>query len=319
MGTSRGAVCRERSIDMMTMSTLSWRKRTRLAAAASLSLGLVLGGLPAEAQTQPTQQKTPTQPQKAPAQQPKAPAQQQTQPKAPVLTPEQKAAQEKANKEAEQSAWVKLCEKAKVKKGDKIEELDICLTHHERIDGTSGQVIVSAALREVQGAEKKHLMIMVPLGVALPAGMQIKIDDDKEAMKLQYTICHPGGCTAEIEATPELVKKLKKGKQMIVAAMNITAKPFFLPVPLDGFERTITGAPVDPKLYAEARGNAMKEIMERQKALYEAAVKEAQARQEQQQKQTAAPADKAACEKAGKGWKWNDKGGKDGKGACVKA
>jgi invasion protein IalB len=306
---------------MMNMSTLLRRKKVRLLAATALGLGLVCAGMPAGAQTQTTpQQKAPATPPKAPAQQtpPKAPAQQ-TPPKTPAqaqtkqLTPEQKAAQEKANKEAEQSAWVKLCEKAKVKKGEKVDELEICLTHHERIDGTTGQVIVSAALREVQGAEKKHLMVMVPLGVALPAGLQIKIDDDKEPMKLNYTICHPGGCTAEIEATPELINKLKKGKQMIVAAMNITAKPFFLPVPLDGFERTIAGAPVDPKLYAEARGNAMKEIVERQKALYEAAVKEAQAKQ-----QSAAPPDKASCEKAGKAWKWEDKGGKDGKGACVK-
>lgn len=306
---------------MMNMSTLLWRKKARLAAAAALGFGLVCATMPAEAQTQTTpQQKTPT----APA--PKAPAQP-TQPKAPPakeLTPEQKASQEKANKEAEQSAWVKLCEKAKVKKGEKVEDVEICLTHHERIDGTSGQVIVSAALREVQGAEKKHLMVMVPLGVALPAGLQIKIDDEKEPLKLNYTICHPGGCTAEMEATPEIVAKLKKGKQMIVAAMNITAKPFFLPVPLDGFERTIAGSPVDPKLYAEARGKAMQEIMERQKALYEAAVKEAQAKQQQATPnaptQTAtAPADKAACEKAGKAWKWDEKGGKDGKGACVKA
>lgn len=292
---------------MKTMSTLLWRKKARIAAAVALSVGLVGLGLPASAQTQPAPQpKAPATPPKAPPTPPKAPAKE--------LTPEQKAAQEKSNKEAEQSAWVKLCEKAKVKKGEKVEDIDICLTHHERIDGTSGQVIVSAALREVQGAEKKHLMIMVPLGVALPAGLQIKVDDDKEAMKLNYTICHPGGCTAEMEATPELIEKLKKGKQMIVAAMNITAKPFFLPVPLDGFERTIAGAPVDPKLYAEARGKAMQEIMERQKAAYELAVKEAQAKQ-----QAAAPADKASCEKAGKAWKWDDKGGKDGKGACVKA
>jgi invasion protein IalB len=166
--------------------------------------------------------------------------------------------------EAPQSAWVKLCEKATLKKADKEEKLDICLTHHERLDGNTGMVIVSAALREVQGNPKKHLMIMVPLGVALPAGLQIKIDEDKEPTKLVYTICHPGGCTAEVEATDDMVGKLKKGKQMMVAAMNVAAKPIFLPVPLNGFEPTLAGKPVDPEVYGKARASLMQQIEQRQ-------------------------------------------------------
>lgn len=166
--------------------------------------------------------------------------------------------------DANQSAWVKLCEKATLKKNDKEEKLDICLTHHERLDGNTGMVIVSAALREVQGNPKKHLMVMVPLGVALPAGLQIKIDEDKEPTKLVYTICHPGGCTAEVEASDEIVAKLKKGKQMMVAAMNVAAKPIFLPVPLTGFEPTLAGKPVDPEVYGKARAQLMQSIEQRQ-------------------------------------------------------
>ena len=166
--------------------------------------------------------------------------------------------------DANQSAWVKLCEKAKLKKNDKEETLDICLTHHERLDGNTGMVIVSAALREVQGNPKKHLMVMVPLGVALPAGLQIKIDEDKEPTKLVYTICHPGGCTAEVEASDDIVNKLKKGKQMMVAAMNVAAKPIFLPVPLNGFEPTLAGKPVDPEVYGKARAQLMQQIEQRQ-------------------------------------------------------
>src|SRR6185436_8167482 len=57
---------------------------------------------------------------------------------------------------AGQSAWVKLCEKAnavtKNKEGkEEKKEINICLTHHERLDGNSGMVLVSAALRQVEG------------------------------------------------------------------------------------------------------------------------------------------------------------------------
>jgi len=63
-----------------------------------------------------------------------------------------------------QSAWVKLCEKAtatqKTKDGrDEKKDLNICLTHHERLDGDSGMVLVSAAVRQVEGQDKQAFMV----------------------------------------------------------------------------------------------------------------------------------------------------------------
>ena len=51
-------------------------------------------------------------------------------------------------------------------------ELNICLTHHERLDGNTGMVLVSAAVRQVEGQDKQHFMVMVPLGMMLQAGMR---------------------------------------------------------------------------------------------------------------------------------------------------
>jgi invasion protein IalB len=221
-----------------------------LSAGSAVALGVAVLGFSIAAEAQQPQQKPAAQ---APAKGSAAPA-----------APAGKSAAAPAAVDPGQSAWVKLCEQATLKKGDKDEKLDICLTHHERLDGNTGMVIVSAALREVQGNPKKHLMVMVPLGVALPVGLQIKIDEDKEPTKLNYTICHPGGCTAEVEATDGIVDKLKKGKQMMVAAMNVAGQPIFLPVPLNGFEPTLAGKPVDPKIYGEARGALMKQIEQRQ-------------------------------------------------------
>ena len=78
---------------------------------------------------------------------------------------------------APQSAWVKLCEKAtatqKTKDGkDEKKDLNICLTHHERLDGNSGMVLVSAAVRQVEGQDKQAFMVMVPLGMMLQPGMR---------------------------------------------------------------------------------------------------------------------------------------------------
>lgn len=188
------------------------------------------------------------------------------------------------------SAWVKLCEKApfthKDKDGKDVkEEKNICLTHHERLDGNTGMVMVSAAIREVEGADKKSMMVMVPLGMALPPGLRAavytkeqwaqaakneKIDEKTlKPVSLKYSLCHAAGCTAEVEATAEILEQMKTGGGIMVIAMNAGAQPIGFPVPLDGFTEAFTGKPVDNKEYAKARGQLMAQIRERQQAALE--------------------------------------------------
>ncbi len=190
----------------------------------------------------------------------------------------------------QQSAWVKLCEKTPlVKKGadgkDVKEEKEICLTHHERLDGNTGMVLVSAAIREVEGADKKHLMVMVPLGMAIPPGLRAAVYtkdqwakasknekvDDKELkpVDLKYSLCHASGCTAEIEADAAVIDQMRAGGGLMVVAMNAGAQPIGFPVPLDGFTESFAGKPIDNKIYKEQRGKLMAQIRDRQKQAFE--------------------------------------------------
>lgn len=237
---------------------------------SALAAALAIVGTPVLAQDKPAA---------APAAAPAKPA-------AGAAAPAAGAAAAAANK----SAWVKLCEKTPlVKKGadgkDLKEEKDICLTHHERLDGNSGMVLVSAAIREVEGQDKKHLMIMVPLGMALPPGLRAAVYtkdqwakiaknekvDDKELkpVDLKYSLCHASGCTAEIEADAAIVDQMKVGGGLMVVAMNAAAQPIGFPVPLDGFTEAFAGKPIDNAEYKKARGQLMAQIRDRQKAAIE--------------------------------------------------
>ncbi|HEX5008079.1 MAG TPA: invasion associated locus B family protein [Hyphomonadaceae bacterium] len=212
--------------------------------------------------------------------------------KAPAAAPAAKAPAAKGAAAAggNKSAWVKLCEKApfntKDKDGKEVKnEKNICLTHHERLDGNTGMVMVSAAIREIEGVDKKSMMVMVPLGMALPPGLRAavytkeqwaqaakneKIDEKTlKPLTLKYSLCHAAGCTAEVEATAELIESMKKGGGIMVIAMNAGAQPIGFPVPLDGFTEAFTGKPVDNKEYAKARGQLMAQIRERQQAALE--------------------------------------------------
>lgn len=217
------------------------------------------------------------------------------------------AAAPAAAAQAEPVMWVKLCEKAPVLTKDKDgkemrAERGICLTHHERLDGNTGMVLVSAAIRQVEAQEKQHLMVMVPLGMALQPGLRAtlynkelwekaqrneKVDDAKlSPIKLNFSLCHPAGCTAEIELTKEIMDQLRSNAGMMIFAINANGQVIAFPVPLSGFAKALDGAPADNAEYSKQRRVLMEQIAQNQKAAYEAWQK----KQQEQQKAGAAPA-----------------------------
>jgi invasion protein IalB len=163
-----------------------------------------------------------------------------------------------------QSAWVKVCEKATFKTYGKEDKKDVCLTHHERLDANTGMVLVSAAIRTIEGQPAPALVVMLPAGLALIPGIQVKIDDDKDVLKFPFTLCTAAGCTGEIEAKPEFIAKLRAGKELTVAAMNIAGTALGFPVPLNGIGPALDGAPLDSAKYTEARKGLMDIIKKRQ-------------------------------------------------------
>ena len=234
----------------------------------------------------------------------------QTQPAAPKKAPEKApaaAAPKKDGGGAPQSAWVKLCEAgqtvSKDKDGkEKKQDLKICMTMHERLDGNSGMTVVSAAVRQVEGQDKFYFMIMVPTEVVLKPGMRAtfipadlwekavkgeQVDEKRlKEFRLDYTICHPGGCNAEIEASPELISSLKSSGGFMVTFLHIAGQRAVIPVALGGFDAALSGAPVDNKAYTDARRQLMTQIAQRQRQIFE----EQKKQYEEQQKKGGAPA-----------------------------
>ena len=210
----------------------------------------------------------------------------------------------------EQNAWVKLCEKTPVgtmyKDGKEVpREVSLCVTQTETLDGNTGMAIVTAAVRQMEGEDKQYFMVMVPLNMELQAGMRAalypkdlwarvlkdeKVDESKlKGIALEYTLCHGRGCTAQVEATPELIKDLKAYGGMLVFTVKVHGEPAGFAVPLAGFEQAYNGSPVDAKKYAEERRIMMQQIALRQRAQAE--------QQKKQQQQKAAPAPAAPAPK----------------------
>ena len=160
----------------------------------------------------------------------------------------------------EDSAWVKLCLKNEQTGGKQV-----CLVNHEGLEPNTGMVLVAAAVRSIEGDDKQHLLVRLPTAYSLvmPAGVQIKIDEG-EPIQLQYAVCFPTSCQVQMELSKELFDKMRKGKQMTVAAMNMQQKAMAFPVPLTGFSKTFDGPPVDNAQYEAARKAMMEKFRQRQ-------------------------------------------------------
>ena len=160
----------------------------------------------------------------------------------------------------EESAWVKLC-----LKNEQTGNKQICLVNHEGLEPNTGMVLVAAAVRSVEGEDKQSLLVRLPTAYSLvmPAGVQIKIDDG-EPISLQYAVCFPTSCQVQMDLTKEMFDKMRKGKQMVVAAMNMQQKTMAFPVPLTGFSNVFDGPPVDNAKYEEARRALMEKFRQRQ-------------------------------------------------------
>ena len=177
-----------------------------------------------------------------------------------------------------EDAWVKLCMKS-----EQTQNKEICLTNHEGLEPNTGMVLIAAAVRKVEGEDKQQLLVRVPTAYALviPAGVQLKIDDG-QPIQLQYTICFPTSCQVQLELSKEMFESMRKGKQMVVAAMNIQQKTMGFPVPLTGFAKSYDGPPVDSAKYEESRRQLMEMFRKRQAELA-AKAQEAQQKKEAQQ------------------------------------
>jgi invasion protein IalB len=83
---------------------------------------------------------------------------------------------------------------------------------------------------------KSRLMrIIAPLGVLLPNGLGLKIDD-AEIGRAGFVKCLPSGCVAEVTMDDKLIDLLKNGKSATYIIHQVPDEGIGLPLTLGGFK-----------------------------------------------------------------------------------
>ena len=83
-------------------------------------------------------------------------------------------------------------------------------------------------------AKSRLLRVVAPLGVLLPSGLGLKIDD-KEVGRAGFVRCLTTGCVAEVTMEDTLINQLKSGKQATFIVFQTAEEGIGIPVSLEGF------------------------------------------------------------------------------------
>ena len=128
--------------------------------------------------------------------------------------------------------WFKACSKQ--------QDVDICNVQNIVTAG-SGQLITGVSLIDLRGkVNRKVFQVTVPSGRLVQPGIGLQVDGGK-AQKLDYVICFPDRCVAEVPLTDQLVTSFKKGQQITLTSINFQNQPNPIKIALSGFSDAFDG------------------------------------------------------------------------------
>lgn len=156
---------------------------------------------------------------------------------------------------SEESAWVKVCNvNPQTKK-------NMCLVTQE-LRTETGQFLASVAIREIEGEDRKTLLIAVPPGMLIQPGLRVQVDGGKQE-QAKYGICFPNACYAELVINADFIAGMKRGTKLVLTTLNQQAKAVGFDLTLIGFTKIYDGEAVDPKELAQKQEQLQKELQKR--------------------------------------------------------
>ncbi len=162
--------------------------------------------------------------------------------------------------------WFKTCAKQ--------EESDVCVVQNQLV-AANGQLITAVGLITVEGkVNRKLLQVTVPSARLIPPGVMMQIDGGK-GTKLDYAVCLPDRCTAEIPLTDAIIDSLKKGNEVVFTSINFRRAPNPIKIPLTGFTGAFEGEAMSQS-QAEERQRLLQEAMQKKQEERNKAITDAQ-------------------------------------------
>jgi invasion protein IalB len=109
-----------------------------------------------------------------------------------------------------------------------------CAIEQTAVLTKTGQLIVLVNVRVPSDTHTPVALVQLPLGLDLPAGAKLQVDDGK-SIDLQIQTCENRGCYASTPIAPDVLTALRSGKQLKVSFQNLGKETISIPIPLADF------------------------------------------------------------------------------------
>jgi len=98
----------------------------------------------------------------------------------------------------------------------------------------TGQLVGSFGVRILPETRQPAMLVMIPLGLYLPFGAHIQVDD-RPAQTLPLQTCDNRGCFAGAPVSGDLLAALKSGKRLAVSFQNLARQTMTIQYSLQNF------------------------------------------------------------------------------------
>jgi invasion protein IalB len=109
-----------------------------------------------------------------------------------------------------------------------------CAIEQNAVLPRTGQLVIAVNIRVPADTHTPSALIQLPLGLNIPNGAKLQVDDGKAA-DLQIQTCEARGCYAGTTITPDLLAAMKAGKQLKLSFQNLNKETLTVPLPLADF------------------------------------------------------------------------------------
>ena len=109
-----------------------------------------------------------------------------------------------------------------------------CAVEQNAVLPRTGQLVIAVNIRVPADSHTPSALIQLPLGLNIPAGAKLQVDDGK-VTDLQIQTCEARGCYAGTAIAPDLLAEMKSGKQLKVSFKNLNKETLTVPMPLADF------------------------------------------------------------------------------------
>ena len=109
-----------------------------------------------------------------------------------------------------------------------------CAAEQSAIVTQTGQLLASVTVRAPADTRRPVLLIQLPVGLFLPAGITIKVDDGKP-QEIPFQTCDLKGCYGAAPLPDETLAAMKIGKRFAISFQNVSKENIVIPFGLSNF------------------------------------------------------------------------------------